>query len=74
MSICIIHLSDGKVAGVYSKLRRSTSGRMSSARGPRMTEEQQARYRAFQTMVKYGLGHGLAESALSCAVCSRICA
>ena len=72
MSICIIHLSDGKVAGVYSNTHEPMEVMVMERDGPRMTEEQQARYRAFQTMVKYG--HGLAESALSCAVCSRICA
>lgn len=55
MSICIIHLSDGKVAGVYSNTHEPMEVMVMERDGPRMTEEQQARYRAFQTMVKYGL-------------------
>ena len=54
MSICIIHLSDGKVAGVYSNTHEPMEVMVMERDGPRMTEEQQARYRAFQTMVKYG--------------------
>ena len=52
MSICIIHLSDGKVAGVYSNTHEPMEVMVMERDGPRMTEEQQARYRAFQTMVK----------------------
>ena len=51
MSICIIHLSDGKVAGVYSNTHEPMEVMVMERDGPRMTEEQQARYRAFQTMV-----------------------
>lgn len=55
MSICIIHLSDGKVDGVYSNTHEPMEVMVMERDGPRMTGEQQARYRAFQTMVKCGL-------------------
>ena len=42
MSICIIHLSDGKVAGVYSNTHEPMEVMVMERDGPRMTEEQQA--------------------------------
>ena len=40
MSICIIHLSDGKVAGVYSNTHEPMEVMVMERDGPRMTEEQ----------------------------------